>query len=50
MEREDRDRLIERLLNNEKIITLLHDKIFYPEKKQVEIPVDTQQDENNLED
>jgi len=33
----DRDKLIDRLLNNEKILTLLYDKTFYPEIKKIDI-------------
>lgn len=33
LDKEERDKVIEKLLNNEKILTLLHDNTFYPDKK-----------------
>ncbi|CAK88388.1 unnamed protein product (macronuclear) [Paramecium tetraurelia] len=36
LEKEDRDKLIQTLLDNEKIVTLIHDQIFYANKKKVD--------------
>ena len=36
-ERQEREKLMERLLNNEKILTILYDKIFYPDLKHVDV-------------
>ncbi|CAD8059050.1 unnamed protein product [Paramecium sonneborni] len=37
LEKEDRDKLIQTLLDNEKIVTLIHDQIFYANKKKVDV-------------
>lgn len=35
-ETQHRDKIIERLLNNERILTLIYDKTFYPDLKNIE--------------
>ncbi|CAD8144113.1 unnamed protein product [Paramecium pentaurelia] len=37
LDKEDRDKLIQTLLDNEKIVTLIHDQIFYANKKKVDV-------------
>lgn len=33
---QNRDKIIERLLNNERILTLIYDKTFYPDLKNID--------------
>jgi hypothetical protein len=37
--KEYREKMIERLLNNEKILTLVYDKTFYPDVRNVDINI-----------
>jgi len=37
--KDQRERLIERLLNNEKVLTLIYDKTFYPDSKNLDVNI-----------